>query len=277
MIKRPTILLPAAVWGSVVLASTFLGAGEAPPPSAVGCVYYSHSVADPQSAGGRRMVLEPVPREGEEPPAVISFADKIRGLFMFRATSAGTILYWEDKQIREYDRTGKVVWELSAEKVKEGGFGGFSSVDLLPSGNFVVTGRDSPPAEVDRQGKVLRRLPAATPLISVRVCPDGHLLGVTDKGEVVEMDWEGKILARVPHTGDTGVFCHDAAKQENGHYLVVGERLIDPSIDPGPGYKGKKGTVAEIDREGRIVWAGFHGCPRTVQILPDEHLLVGAS
>jgi hypothetical protein len=180
-----------------------------------------------------------------------------------RATSWGTIVVCRPGKIVEIDREGKVLWKhelepgsfvVDAHKSADGG-ALYASMAARRGKGFI--------AEVDAQGKELRRVsPEVDGIRSAWAVGRDRLLVASLTG-VCEIDWEGK--KHFERKVGKGEYCYDVEPLPGGNYLYVGST---------PG-QGKAGKVAEYDRDGKEIWSGAHGCPTSVQALANGNVLVG--
>lgn len=120
-------------------------------------------------------------------------------------------------------------------------------------------------SEIGLDGKEARRvaLPVPGMIYGVTPCAEGILVAVD--GHIRIFDWEAKERFSLPLAEVIGY--KDAVLLPNGHFLVA--------ADTTPKGGKKSGFGGEVDREGRILWKGAHDCPRSVQLTPDDTVIVG--
>ncbi len=191
-------------------------------------------------------------------------------------TPAGTILLWDESKAVELDGAGTVLREFPWSRVEGISFRGIRSVEPLADGGLLVASvaPDGPKglvALVDREGMILRQVTFPSVLRSARLAGEGAFSALTPDGRIVEITWEGKTVREIPLPREYKS-CTDMIRLEGGHYVVGAQT---PALPAGPG-ETKSGRVAEFDADGRKVWEGIHGCPRSLQELPDGMTLVGA-
>jgi hypothetical protein len=179
-----------------------------------------------------------------------------------RATGSGTILASRQGRIVEIDREGKTLRELQAEPGTI-----VADAHTLADGRWIYAAMGSRRgkgfvAEVDKQGKEVRRFSPEVPGIrSAWPVGNDRVLIAALEG-VFEFDWSG--TKHFERRGAKGEYCYDVHPLEGGNFLYVG-------TTPG---QGKSGKVAEYDRDGKEIWSGAHGCPTGVQALPNGNVLV---
>lgn len=228
-----------------------------------------------------------------------------------RPGPGGTLLGWDPQGIFASTLDGATAWEIPADRIAGGEVTTGRSVDIAANGNLVLYGTSrkegrrqeeairkireeaaaSPEerlavagrlkalmrggrvaAEIDREGKLVRLLPVPGDVMSVRPAGDRLLWVFPDR--VAEVGWDGKEIASVPLEEGTRGF--DAVKLPSGGYVVIADAGARARKQGKTGKAGKAGLVAEFDPSGKRLWEGSHDCPRSLQLLPDGGVLVGA-
>lgn len=187
----------------------------------------------------------------------------------------GTLLGWDQQGIFASTLDGATAWEIPADRIAGGEVATGRSVDIAPNGNLVLFGTTRAGrvvAEIDREGKLVRKLPLPAGVMNVRPAGDRLLWVFPDR--IAETGWDGKEIASVPLEEGTRGF--DAVKLPSGGYVVIADAGARARKEGKMGKAGKAGLVAEFDPSGKRLWEGPHDCPRSLQILPDGGVLVGA-
>ena len=193
-------------------------------------------------------------------------------------TPAKTILTWDDKRAVEIDASGKTLWEFPWDRLDGISVKKILSLESLADGHLLLSinagAGEVVVALADRQGTILRQMASPGSLRSVQALDEKGEEGVialAPPRQIVEMDWNGKTLRTIPLPKEYNG-CTDMARLPDGHYIVAAHT---PALPPLAG-EAKSGRVAELDAEGKKIWEGSHGCPRSIQPLPDGTVLIGA-
>lgn len=198
------------------------------------------------------------------------------GIQAMRLTPRGSVLAIIRKRmspprIVEIDPDGRPVGEWNVTGALSAGDMDLYAAEMLDTGNVLLLGTIVSPAdqhdrtlfiaELDRDGKVVRRLdgfPEGERVFAMRPSgPDGLLIGSKAKG-AVEIGWDGREKAafKVP----PAAACRDLLRLPDGNLAVA-----------------SGGQVSVWTPAGEVVWSVRVHEAKSLQLLPDGHLLVGVA
>lgn len=117
----------------------------------------------------------------------------------------------------------------------------------------------------------------------LKLTHDGTITFLTEKN-VHEIDYDGNVLWSGPNdgkvSGDTvEQYHHQITKLSNGHYMTIGNKLIDPgtlesgastNAEAGQGNKLPCGTIIEYEPDNEIAWL-WNSCDHLKQGDPTTH------
>ena len=158
---------------------------------------------------------------------------------------------WVSRQVREYDWTGKVVWESPA--VPSNPLFGYR----LPGGNTLI-GYDGGLVEYTPDKKPVGTWPKVQGLKHCVRTKSGTLFVLTST-DVIEFDASRKEVRRIAHRMPIGGW-GGLELMANGHFVIADT---------------VNNTVVEIDGQGKSVWQHTSTNPRRTQRLPNGNILIG--